>query len=98
MIHFFCGEYETARVYAKKLEEADWCYHCGKTECPEQWKVRGYLALYEENYAKAKVCFEKSASLCFHYPDDTMAELRRLQCRKQKVAVGKRATLAVWEA
>ena len=83
MLAFYCGKYEEAEKWLKKMDSAPWCYHCRAKECTEAWECKGLLALVRGQEEEAVKCFEQSDACALRRSDGARRELKRLRRKKQ---------------
>lgn len=83
VVYFYCGELEKARMYAKKIEESQWCRYCNRKECTEMWETKGCLALLEERTQEALHAFELSHECAPRGNSDALREIRILKKMEQ---------------
>lgn len=78
-LNLFCGNIEEARRLAEIQEKSEWCWWCPRKVCTEEWDCKGYLALIEEDWERAKECFERALDSTPNGYGGAIRELKRLE-------------------
>lgn len=78
-LNIFCGNLEEARRLEDILEQSEWCWWCPRKVCTEEWDCRGYLALADEDWERARECFERALDSTPNGYGGARRELKRIK-------------------